>query len=122
MLRLQRLGMEFAVCKVQSISEVNFNRDFVFLSKTDEEISLVCEAGWVPKGAGPVETGWRALKIQGILDFGMVGVISKIAAVLAGEGISIFVVSTYNTDYIFVKEHNLQKSLRLLQESGYTIL
>lgn len=122
MLQLRQLGMEFAVCKVQSINEIDFNREFVFVSKTDEEISLVCEAECVPKGAAPVETGWKALEIQGILDFGMVGVISKIAAVLAGEDISVFVVSTYNTDYIFVKEYALQKGLRLLRKNGYLVV
>jgi len=103
------------------MENIDFTRNFVFLSKTDDEISLVCESCFVPDNAAAVESGWKALKIAGVLDFGMVGVIAKISEILSAAGISIFVVSTYNTDYIFLKAGNYEKSIELLSRNGYTI-
>ena len=121
-MEIQKLEYDFTVCKIDSVERADFTRDFVFLSKTDEEISLVCESSSVPSNAIASEAGWKALKISGILDFGMVGVIAKIANILAQAGISVFVVSTYNTDYIFIKATNLDKGAQALIKNGYTIL
>ena len=120
-MELQKLDQDFTVCKIDSIDKVDFTRDFVFLSKTDDEISLVCESAFVPSTVIASEAGWKALKISGILDFGMLGVISKISSLLAKEGISIFVVSTYNTDYILVKAASFDKCVQTLACNGYTI-
>ena len=116
------LDLAFSICKIQDISDVDFTRDFVFLSKTDEEISLVCESEYVPGAATVVESGWRAFRIDGILDFGMVGVIADITRVLADAGISVFVVSTYNTDYVLLKSHDFDKGLALLKGSKFAEL
>ena len=118
---LQRLEGEFTICKIDDVSQVDFTREFVFLSKTDDEISLVCESTSVPSAVLASEAGWSALKVSGILDFGMVGVIAKIAKVLAEIGVSIFVVSTYNTDYVLVKTEQLEQSLQALTCNGYVI-
>ena len=67
------------------------------------------------------DDGWRAFRIQGVLDFALIGILAKIASVLAENGISIFAVSTYNTDYVLVKEENYQKALDILARSGYEI-
>jgi hypothetical protein len=108
------LESDFSVCKIRDIHGVDFNRNFVFLSKTDEEISLVCPSDCVPKDTVAVEIGWRGFRIDGILDFGLVGVISGITGTLANAGISVFVISTYNTDYVFIKSHDFDKALALL--------
>ena len=88
--------------------------DFISITKTKDELSIVALqdkfTDYVNK-----EDGWRILKILGVLDFNLVGVISKISAILANEGISVFVVSTFNTDYILVKEDNAQRALELLK-------
>ena len=105
------------VCRIESVD----TDEFVFLSKTDDEISLVCKSNVVPSNVITSETGWKALKICGILDFGMIGVISKISAILAEAGIGIFVVSTFNTDYIFLKEENYIKGIELLSLNGYVV-
>ena len=109
------LDLDFSVCKIRDLSGVDFTRDFVFLSKTDEEVSLVCETGCVPENAVAAEPGWRAFRIEGVLDFGLIGVIARITDVLARADISVFVVSTYNTDYIFLKSHDFEKGLILLK-------
>ena len=61
------------------------------------------------------DDGWKAFRIQGVLDFSLIGILAKIATVLADNGISIFVVSTYNTDYVLIKKENYQKALDILQ-------
>ena len=66
--------------------------------------------------------GWKAFCIQGALDFSLIGILSKIATVLANNNISIFVVSTYNTDYILIKNEDYQKSLEILKFIGYDIV
>ena len=120
-MELQRLEYDFTVCQVNTLEHVDFTREFVFLSKTDDEISLVCESAYAPPNPIASEAGWKALKISGILDFGMIGVIAKIATLLAEVDISLFVISTYNTDYILVKSENLEKSVHALECNGYVI-
>ena len=92
------------------------------LGKTDEERSLVCPTGEVPSNTIRREDGWRAFRIQGVLDFSLVGILSEIAAVLANIGLSIFAISTYNTDYVLVKGKNYTQALDALASSGYTIV
>ena len=65
--------------------------------------------------------GLMAFRIQGVLDFSLIGILAKIASVLADNGISIFAVSTYNTDYVMVKKENFQKALEVLAAAGYEI-
>ncbi len=121
-MKLIRLDYDFSVCKIMDSSQVDFQGEYVFLSKTNEEISLVCETTRVPANKTAVEHGWKALKIAGVLDFGMVGVISKISSILSNAEISIFVISTYNTDYILLKEHTFIKSIELLIAAGYDVI
>ena len=118
---LKKLDLDFTVCKVADISGIDFGRDFVFLSKTDEEISLVCESQLTPDNATEIEHGWKCLRIEGVLDFELIGVVAKLTGVLAAEGISVFVVSTYNTDYLFLKAVNFERSIALLKENGYRL-
>ena len=120
-MRLEALKYTFAVCKLADLSQVDFGREFCFLGKTDEEISLVCETDAVPANTIAREDGWRAFRISGTLDFSLVGILAKISAVLAGNGIGIFAVSTYNTDYILTKEDDFDRALEALKESGYEI-
>lgn len=112
---------EFSVCKLKDYSLVNLNAEYSFLGKTDEENSLVCITRDVPSNTVARDDGWRGFRIQGILDFSLIGILAKIASLLAENGISIFAVSTYNTDYIFIKKENFQKALELLRHSGYII-
>lgn len=110
----------FAVCQVEDFSLVNLNNKFVFTSKTDDENSLVCPEELVPNNATKIENGWRAFKIVGILDFSLIGILADISDRLAKAKVGIFVISTYNTDYIFVKNENLDLAKKSL-ESFYKI-
>jgi len=116
------LEHDFTVSKIESIAQVDFSQTNVFLSKTSDEISLVCESVHTPSETIASEPGWKALKVSGVLDFGMVGVIARISNVLAEAGISIFVVSTYNTDYILLKAKVLEKGIQVLSSNGYDVM
>ena len=112
---------DFSICKVKDISEIDFTDEFCFIGKTDEELSLVCTEGRVPRSAQTVSSGFRAFRIEGTLDFSLTGILSKISALLAEAKIGIFAISTYNTDYILVKKENLRKALSVLSSNGYNI-
>jgi len=120
-MELQKLNCEFTVCKINHIGIVDFSREYVFLSKTSDEISLVCESDYTPSDTISAEPGWKALKISGELDFGMVGVISRISSILADAKISIFVISTYNTDYILLKSEVFDGAVAVLLQNGYVL-
>ena len=90
--------------------------------KTPDEISFVCESTNVPSGVIQSEAGWKALKIAGVLEFGQIGIIAKIANILAEAEIGIFVVSTYDTDYILLKTENYAGGIQKLASNGYDIM
>ena len=118
---LQKLDHDLTVCKVSSVADLDLNRDFFFIGKTDEEVSLVCLTADVPADTTERDDGWRGFRIQGVLDFSLIGILSKISSILAENKIGIFAVSTYNTDYVLVKEENFGKALDVLSEAGYEI-
>jgi len=120
-MELQVLQGEFTVCQIADINQVDLSHENTFLSVTTDEISLVCESVHVPKNSTAVEPNWRALKVAGILDFGMVGVIAKISNILAEAKISLFVISTYNTDYILIKQDSFEAVIGELSNKGYVI-
>jgi uncharacterized protein len=91
------------------------------VTHTPDELSVVCEAQRVPPGV-QMETGWRALQVAGPLDFSLTGILAGISGVLAEARISLFAVSTYDTDYVLVKEDHLPRAMEALSGAGYTIL
>lgn len=119
---LKTLPAEFSVCKLPDLSQVAFQDEFLFLGKTDEELSLVCAASSVPQNALIREDGWRALRVDGTLDFSLVGILSTLSAVLAENKIAVFAVSTYNTDYLLVRSADLERALSALAAAGHQIL
>lgn len=78
--------------------------------------------GDVPANVTQRDDGWKGFRIQGILDFSLIGILSKIAEILAQNSISIFAISTYNTDYVLIKKENYQKGLNILKHSSYKIV
>ncbi|MCD7769752.1 MAG: ACT domain-containing protein [Oscillospiraceae bacterium] len=121
-MELKTLDDNFTVCKVKDFSLVNLNAGYCFIGKTDEENSLVCLSADVPLNVIQRDDGWKGFRIQGVLDFSMIGILSRISTALADKGISIFAVSTYNTDYVFIKEDDYQNALDVLKKSGYKII
>ena len=122
MMEIKKINHDFSVCKVEDYSLVNLNAEYCFIGKTDEEKSLVCITGDVPANVTQRDDGWKGFRIQGILDFSLIGILSKIAEILAQNSISIFAISTYNTDYVLIKKENYQKGLNILKHSGYKIV
>ena len=82
-MEIKKIGYDFSVCKVEDYSLVDFNKEFMFAGKTDEEVSLVCLTSDVPSNTIEREDGWKAFRIQGILDFSLIGILSEISGILA---------------------------------------
>lgn len=121
-MELKKLDYKLTVCKVADILDIDTSADFYFIAKTDEELSLVCRTEDVPESTLEREDGWKGFRIQGVLDFSLIGILSKLSGILADEGIGIFAVSTYNTDYILVKEENCDRALSVLSQAGYEVV
>lgn len=122
-MEIKKIDGDFTVCKVADFSEVNFKAEYCFIGKTDEENSVVCRTEDAPKNTIQREDGWRIFRVEGILDFSLTGILAKISALLSEEKIPIFAISTFNTDYILVKQEREMDALGKLQRvGGYKIL
>ena len=121
-MKIKKIHQDFSVCQVKDYSQVKLESDYCFIGKTDEENSLVCMTSEVPPNVIRRDDGWKAFRIQGVLEFSLIGILSSIAAILADKNISIFAVSTYNTDYVLVKKESYQKGLEILEAAGYEII
>ncbi len=119
---LKKIPYKLTVCKVADISAVDINADFYFIGKTDEELSLVCRTEDTPPITTERDDGWRGFRIQGVLDFSLIGILARLSHILAENKIGIFAVSTYNTDYILVKEENFELALNVLEAEGYSVV
>lgn len=121
-MELKKIDYRLTVCKVAEVSSINLEAEFYFIGKTDEEVSLVCKTEDTPINTIEREDGWRGFRIQGVLDFSLIGILSKLSGILAEHKIGIFAVSTYNTDYILVKEENFERALNVLAAEGYVVV
>jgi hypothetical protein len=121
-LQLELLAGTFAVCRLDPAAPPPpwAAGSFVSLTRTDAELSVVCPAEGVPAGVA-AEGGWRALRVRGPLGFGMTGVLASLASPLASTGVSIFVVSTYDTDYLLVQERDLDRARHALVRAGHAL-
>ena len=90
---------------------------FFSITRTAEELSVVCPEKLVPKDVRS-ERGWRALRVAGVIDFSVIGLLAGLTAPLAEAGISVFAISTYDTDYLLVREHDLERAIELLRNAG----
>ncbi|RME51436.1 MAG: ACT domain-containing protein [Caldilineae bacterium] len=93
---------------------------FLSITRTGDELSLVCAERYMVPGV-QAERGWRVLQVAGPLDFGLIGVIARLADTLAAAKVSVFVISTYDTDYILVKEDRLTDAVRALEGAGHRV-
>ncbi len=122
-LALTILPETFAICRLDPAAPIPSwvtTRDFVSITRTSDELSIVCAQRDVPADIR-CERGWRALKVEDKLDFALTGIIASLAAPLADAGISIFAISTFDTDYLLVKETNLPRSVQVLSAAGHKI-
>ncbi len=123
-LTIKLLKEKFGVCRLnaeESIPEWGKKSSFYSITKTVDELSIVCSEDCVPMDI-KCEKDWRVLKVQGTLDFSLIGIISSISTILAQEKISIFAISTYDTDYILVKNNDIDKAINALSNEKYEII
>lgn len=126
-MKLHLLRQKFSVCRLAAEAAVPqwaqrgaHLRSFHSITRTDDELSIVCESKYVP-GSVKSEKGFRCFKLQGPFPFAMTGVLASVLEPLAQAGISIFAISTYDTDYVMVKEKALAKAMRVLRALGHQI-
>ncbi len=119
---INRIDYDFSICKVTDYSQVDLESEYCFIGKTDEEKSLVCITDQLPDNTVECDNGWKAVRIEGILDFSLIGILSKIFMLLAENKIGIFAISTYNTDYILIKKENFDKAIDVLSGAGYEVI
>ena len=114
---------ELAVCRLAAQDDVpdwSWNQEFSSITRTARELSIVCRACDVPRDVKS-ERGWRALRVAGPLDFSLIGVLAGLAGPLAEAGISIFSISTFDTDYLLVRGHALEQATMVLRGAGHTV-
>ena len=121
-LTLETLPYDLTVCKLEDVRDADPGMEFFFLARTDGEVSLVCRTEDVPPNAIVREDGWRGFRVRGPLDFSLIGILSKLAGILAENGVSIFAVSTYDTDYVLVRSESFARAAQTLAEAGYRVV
>ena len=120
---LKILKEEFAIHRLgaeEPIPKAVLDSKFFWVGKTDEELSIVCESKTLPD-KGEVNKGWSCIKVVAQLDLELTGIIAGLSSALAKAAISIFALSTFDTDYILVKSEQIEKAAQVLKNSGYDI-
>ena len=123
-LTLTFLPDRYAVCRLGGSDQVPdwaYSRGFVSITRTQEELSIVCLQDSVPADV-TCRRDWRCLKVNGPLDFAQTGVLASLAGPLADAGIPVFVVSTYDTDYLLVSEPQATRAAEVLAKAGHRII
>lgn len=119
------MSQEFAIHRLKPTASIPLqlldNEEVFHISRTEDELSIVCSET-IQLQSDQVSKSYKCFKILGPLDFNMVGVISKIAEILKGRDIPIFVISTFDTDYILINKDNATASIEALQEDEYISL
>ncbi|MGR3779335.1 ACT domain-containing protein [Bacillus paramycoides] len=125
-MNLTILDTTFSVIKLPKTEEVPSwasKGELFSITRTNEELSIVCASSNVPDNIlKDVEHDWKCMKVEGMLDFGLTGILSSLANPLADNNISIFAISTFNTDYLLVKLHSIEKAKSVLENAGHTFI
>jgi len=123
-LKLETLDGSYSIHRFQHSAEIPaavLKSEFYNITRTDDELSIVCKSEIELKG-NLCDSGWSCIRIAGVLDFALTGILAKLSDILAKAGIPIFAISTYNTDYILVKSDKLNSAIAALKESGYLFI
>ncbi|SHK25281.1 hypothetical protein SAMN02745163_03495 [Clostridium cavendishii DSM 21758] len=123
-LTMKLLEEKYGVCRLEKeaiIPEWASRDEFFSITKTSDELSIVCLERDIPMDT-VCERGWRILKIEGPLDFSLIGIMASISSILAQKGISIFAISTYDTDYILVKNTDVDNAVETLVSERYKVI
>ncbi len=123
-LSLSLFKSRLTVCRLPPTAKVPSwafrDKAFSSITYTKDELSIVCPESSVPRGIKQ-EVGWRIFKVAGPLDFALTGILASMADPLAKAGVSIFAISTFDTDYLMVKEEKLDLALKVLKEAGHKV-
>ncbi len=122
-LKMELLDGTYGICSLDRSSPIppwSQNSGFFSITVTPDELSIVTDEDSIPSDV-QCDRAWRILRLVGPLDFALTGVLAKLSSILAEKHISIFAISTYNTDYILVKESNIQQAIDGLTEHCYAI-
>lgn len=123
-LTLEALKKSLSVCRLEPRAEIPawaFQGDFFTISRTPDELSIVCAESQVPEGIRH-EKGWSCLKVQGPLDFGLTGILASVISPLGKEAISVFTISTFDTDYVMVKTVDFPRAVGCLRQNGHRVI
>lgn len=124
-LKFRVLEDELSICRFSpdaAIPEWVWTCGFYSITKTDHELSVVAPGRSVPKDEDvPCESHFRAIGVEGTLDFSLIGILAEISSLLAQKGISLFALSTYDTDYILVRNRDLKQAVLALRQAGHTV-
>ena len=122
-LSLSLLPHKYAVCQVHPDKHIPYWAllgDFVSLTRTPEELSIVCQQDNVPDDI-EAEREWCCVQVQGAFDFSAAGVHASLAVPLANADISVLAIATYATDYLLIKEEDVERALLVLEQAGHSI-
>lgn len=123
-LTMRLLKGKYGVCRLDKnelIPKLAQNSEFFSITRTSDELSIVCSQNDIPSHI-KCEKEWKVLKIEGELDFSLIGILASISTILAQSGISIFAISTYNTDYILIKNKDINNAIQSLIKERYEII
>ena len=130
-LTMKLLKEIYSVCRLDKndiIPSWIMNGEFFSITKTEDELSIVCSQENLPHNTQyellniQCEKDWRILKVEGPLDFSLLGILASISSLMAQEQISIFALSTYDTDYILVKENDIDAAINALLKNNYDVI
>ncbi len=124
-MNLKLLENKYKVIKLNPSENIPLEKilkeEIFSITRTDEELSIVVKED-VDIKSDIIEKNWRMIKIDGTLDFSLIGILSKISTILANANISIFAMSTYNTDYILLKEDRIKEAIKVLEDNEYKFI
>lgn len=126
-MKLKILNLNFSIIKYpteQIIPEWITNSEIYSITRTEEELSIVCPSDDIPtkEAFENIENDWKAIKVEGVLEFSLTGILSSLAQPLAKNKISIFALSTFNTDYLLVKSDSIDKAKIVLENEGHSFI
>lgn len=126
-LKLKVLDDDFCICRMEPCATLPAwitAGTFFSVTRTEEELSIVCSRNIIPEDARSqmvCEREWKCMKVEGPLDLSLTGILAHLSSTLADAGISIFAISTYDTDYLLVKEEKLHNAIIVLMSHGYSV-
>ncbi|MBC8108900.1 MAG: ACT domain-containing protein [Anaerolineae bacterium] len=114
---------EYSICRLSAGADIPANlrraASFVSISRSADELSITCLSELAPIDCESRSDGWRCLRFDGVFDLSLTGILSSAVSPLAASQISVFAISTFDTDYILVRESDLPRAIEVLTQAGH---